>query len=236
MQGGKILKILSIDTSSPICSVAVLEDNVLLKEVSQDNGLTHSETLMPIIKNILAELNLNLNDIDLIVCDKGPGSFTGIRIGVATAKAFSDSLNIKSIGISSLESLAYNVKTNDVICSLIDAKNDNVYVGVFQKIADNYLVRRNFSAENLSDILEELKNVEYPITFVGDGAVNYKDLISAKLPNSMFVDNNNLSAYNLGLAGLKHFKDEDFPDVLPLYLRKPQAERMLEQKLKNSME
>ena len=92
------MKILSIDTSSKICGVAVLEDNNLIKEVAQDNGLTHSETLMPIIKETLEEVSLSLNDIDLIVCDKGPGSFTGIRIGVATAKAFSDSLNIQGIG------------------------------------------------------------------------------------------------------------------------------------------
>lgn len=102
------MKILSIETSSKICGVAVLEDTTILKEISLDNGLTHSETLMPIIKQILDNLNLSLKDIDLIVCDKGPGSFTGIRIGIATAKAFSDSLDIPSIGISSLEALCYN--------------------------------------------------------------------------------------------------------------------------------
>ena len=97
------MKILSIDTSSPICAVAILEDNKLIKEISQNNGLTHSEKLMPIIEQILKETNLKLKDIDLLVCDKGPGSFTGIRIGVATVKAFTDSLNIPAIGISSLE-------------------------------------------------------------------------------------------------------------------------------------
>ena len=88
------MKILSIDTSSKICAVAVLEDTKLLKEISQDSGLTHSENLLPIIQNLLNELEITLKNIDLIVCDKGPGSFTGIRIGVATAKGFSDSLNI----------------------------------------------------------------------------------------------------------------------------------------------
>jgi tRNA threonylcarbamoyladenosine biosynthesis protein TsaB len=104
------LKILSVDTSSNICSVAILEDKNLIKEISLNNGLTHSEKLMPIIKQILEELKINLQEIDLLVCDKGPGSFTGIRIGTSTVMAFSDSLNIKSIGISSLEALAYNVK------------------------------------------------------------------------------------------------------------------------------
>ena len=225
------MKILSIDTSSNICGVAVLEDEKLLKEVSQNNGLTHSETLMPIIKNTLSEINLTLNDIDLIVCDKGPGSFTGIRIGVATSKAFADSLNKTQIGISSLEALAYNVKQNGVICSLIDAKNNNVYVGVFENLDGNFVLRRNYSTENIHDLLNEFENCEYSITFVGDGAVNYKELIISALPNnSFFTDNNFLSSYNLGLAGLNHYKRNDFPDVMPIYLRKPQAERMLEAK------
>ena len=227
------MKILSIDTSSNICGVAVLENDKLLKEVSQNNGLTHSETLMPIIKDTLSRLNITLNDIDLIVCDKGPGSFTGIRIGIATSKAFADSLNKTQIGISSLEALAYNVKTDGIICSLIDAKNNNVYVGVFENIDGNYILRRNFWAENISDLLAEFKDSKYSITFVGDGAINYKETILSTLPNkSLFVDNNDLSAYNLALAGLSHFNNEDIPDVMPLYLRKPQAERMLENKLK----
>ena len=228
------MKILSIDTSSKICGIAILEDKKLIKEVLQDNGLTHSETLMPIIKNTLEEINLSLNDMDLIVCDKGPGSFTGIRIGVATTKAFSDSLDIKAIGISSLESLAYNVKSEGVICSLKDEKNDNVYVGVFENIDDKYILRRNFSTENINSLLEEFKSAQYDITFVGDGATNYKSQILESLPNSIFVENNDLSAYNLGLAGLKHFEDNLFDDVLLLYLRKPQAERMLEMQQKNN--
>ena len=177
------MKILSIDTSSKICTVAVLENERLLKEYSQNNGLTHSETLMPIIQNVFNDLNISLKDIDLIVCDKGPGSFTGIRIGVATALGFSDSLSIKAIGISSLEALAYNVKNDGVICSLIDAKNDNVYVGVFEKIDKNYILRRKFSAEKIMNVLNEFKSAEYNVTFVGDGALTHKDLIISTLGN-----------------------------------------------------
>ena len=151
------MKILSIDTSSSVCAVAVLENSALLKEKTLDGSLTHSETLMPIIQSVFDDLDFDLKDIGLIVCDKGPGSFTGIRIGVATAMAFSDSLGIKSIGISSLEALAYNIKENGVICSLIDAKNDNVYVGIFENINGKYILRRNFSAETIYDLLNELK-------------------------------------------------------------------------------
>ncbi len=224
------MKILSIDTSSSICGIALLEDDRIIKEISQNNGLTHSETLMPLIQNLFTSQNMQLKDIDLIVCDKGPGSFTGIRIGIATAKAFSDSLNINLIGISSLEALAYNVKENGVICALIDAKNDNVYVGVFENIDGNYILRRNFSVENIYDILKELQIPTYPITFVGDGAIAYKKQIMDHISDIRFSEKNELSAYSLGLAGYVHFKNGDSDDLLPLYLRKPQAERMLEEK------
>lgn len=226
------MKILSIDTSSPICAVAILEDNKLIKEISQNNGLTHSEKLMPIIEQILTDTNLKLKDIDLLVCDKGPGSFTGIRIGVATVKAFADSLNIPSIGISSLEALCYNINENGVICSLIDAKNDNSYWGVFENIDGNYSLHHNFSADNISIILNELKKIKSPITFVGDGANVYKDKILEVLPNSNFADNNDLSAFKLGIAGFNKFQNsnEKLDGLLPLYLRAPKAQQLLEAK------
>lgn len=227
------MKILSIDTSSNICDVAVLEDTKLLKEISQNNGLTHSESLIPNIKNLLENLNIKLKDIDLIVCDKGPGSFTGIRIGIATAKGFSDSLNIPAIGISSLETLAYNIKEDCTICSMIDAKKSNAYYGIFKKNDNQYLLQQDLSVNSLSDILSILSRYNEPITFVGDGAINYKNIILDTLPHSQFVENNYLSAYNLGLIGFYNYKNNKICDLLPLYLRKPQAERMLEDKLKN---
>ena len=110
------MKILCIDTSSNLCSVAILENNNLINKLELNNGLTHSETLMPLIKELLNTSNLSLKDIDLLVSDIGPGSFTGIRIGVSTVKAFADCLNIPCVGISSLEVLAYNIKNNGIIC------------------------------------------------------------------------------------------------------------------------
>lgn len=223
------MKILSIDTSSNICTVAVLEDTTLLKEISQNSGLTHSENLLPMIQNLLTSSNLSIKDIDLFVCDKGPGSFTGIRIGVATAKGFSDSLEKPAVGISSLETLAYNIKNEGIICSLIDAKNENVYVGIFENSGGKYILRRNFSTENIFNLLDEIKTMVYPITFVGDGAIKYKEDIVKKIPNSKFSINNDLSSHNLGLAGLAHYSAGQNDNLLPLYLRKPQAEIVLEQ-------
>lgn len=227
------MKILSIDTSSNICSVAILENTTLIKKIELDSGLTHSENLMPMIKQILEETNLHLSDINLFVCDKGPGSFTGIRIGVATVKAFSDSLNIPTIGISSLEALAYNVQNDGLICSLIDAKNSNVYYSLYKLENNNYTLLEDFSADHIDTVIELLKKYDGQITFVGDGAIcNKEKILSSFATNSIFAqdDKNKLDSYTLGLAGFNSYLNKKQEPCLPLYLRKPQAERMLEQK------
>ncbi len=225
------MKILSIDTASPICAVGILEDNKLIKEININSGLTHSEKLMPIIEQILDETNLKLNDIDLLVCDKGPGSFTGIRIGIATIKAFSDSLAIPSIGISSLESLSYNVKTDGLICSLIDAKNSNAYFCLYKLENNKYTLLENYCADTIYNIINVLKKYTSPITFIGDASIAYKDKLESNILNSKFSDKNELNCYSLGLAGYIKFINNIKEDVLPLYLRKPQAEKILEEKL-----
>lgn len=121
------MKILSIETVGNICAVALTEDNNLIKEEILEDGNTHSVKLMPLVDKLLKETNITVNDIDLFACDIGPGSFTGIRIGVSTIKAFIDVTNKKTVGVSSLEILARNVDEDGIICSLLDAKNDNVY-------------------------------------------------------------------------------------------------------------
>ena len=125
------MKILAIDTSSKICSVCILEDNALILEKHTDDEKTHSQNLMPLIDELFKEVNLTLDNIDLLACCLGPGSFTGIRIGLATIKAFADAKNIPVTGVTSLESLAYNVEQTGLIVSLIDAKNDNVYYSLY---------------------------------------------------------------------------------------------------------
>ena len=229
------MKILAIDTSSKLCSVAILEDTNLIKKIELDNGLTHSETLMPLIQQLLKECNLTLKNIDLLVSDIGPGSFTGIRIGVSTCKAFSDSLNIPCVGISSLEVLAYNIKQEKIICSTIDCKNDNCYFALYELKNGIYNVLQEPCAMSVNDVLN-LLNTHYSntsISFVGDGISN------EKLHN--FLDNNiNLSKFdsylnveNLGIVGYKKFVNQNKigEDILPLYLKKPQAQIQLEEKL-----
>lgn len=218
------MKILSIDTSSNLCSVAILEDTTLIKKLELNNGLTHSETLMPLIKQILDENNISLKDIDLLVSDIGPGSFTGLRIGIATCKAFSDSINIPCIGISSLEVLAYNKKNNGIICSTIDCKNDNCYFALYELTNGTYNVLEKPSAKSITEVLNLLntKYADKTINFVGNG-------IPEKCTNYY------LDVKNLGIAGYKKFinNSNNGENLLPLYLKKPQAQQQLEEKLKN---
>lgn len=220
------MKILCIDTSSKLCSVAILENTTLINKLELDNGLTHSETLMPLIKNLLESCNLSLTDIDLLVSDVGPGSFTGIRIGVATCKAFSDSLNIPCIGISSLEVLAYNIKNDGIICSTIDCKNDNCYFALYKLQDGIYNVLEEPCAKSVDEVLDLLKKQysDKTIKFVGDG-------IPSKSTNCY------LNVENLGIAGYKKFINthNTGEELLPLYLKKPQAQKQLEAKLKEDI-
>lgn len=229
------MKILSIDTSSNLCAVAVLEDYNLIKENILNDTKNHSEKIMPVIAQTLEESNITLNDIDLIVCDKGPGSFTGIRIGVATVMSFIDSLKIPSIGITSLEALSYNEilnKTNaSFVCSLIDAKNDNVYFELYssEKIPTSIL---SAECKNIHELIEILKNYDN-ICFVGDGAIAHQTILSSVLNNVTFSSHNEISSYSLGIAGLNAYNSGRTEDLLPVYLRKSQAERAKESNSNN---
>ena len=222
------MKILSIDTSSNLCSVALLEDNQPIDELIIDDNKTHSQNLMPLIQNLFLKLNIGLPEINLIACNKGPGSFTGIRIGIATAKAIAEVANIPTIGISSLDCLAYNVpNATGVICSLIDANNNQVYCAIFDK---NYNLLSDYIADDISNITSILNNYN-DITFVGTGSITYKDILTKKYPTAKFSTNNNQHSANVGKCAFKKYKNgytENADTILPMYLRKSQAERMKE--------
>lgn len=240
------MKILSIDTASNICGVSILENNQLLCNLDTNKGRTHSENLMPLIQEAFIKTNLHLKDMDLLVCDIGPGSFTGIRIGIATIKAFFDSLNIPCVGITSLKALAYNLKNtineNEYICSILDCKNDNCYFALYEKRNNILETLIEPQAETIETTMAIINNYcndtlgNSPITFIGDGSEIYKKYIESSLCNIKFANPNfnNLNSYNLGLAGLDYFNSGlELTELLPLYLKKTQAERQLEKKEKN---
>ena len=244
------MKILSIDTSSNVCGVSILDDTKLICKLDAIAVNSHSETLMPMISDALNEANLSIDDINLIVCDIGPGSFTGIRIGVSTVKAFRDSKNIELVGITSLECLSRQISNelsnNSLICSMIDCKNDNCYYALYQKTIDGLdvlITPDSDSVKNALSIIDtyiEDSNETGNIYFIGDATTNYKSDIEKMIPYGYFSNpkQNLLNSYYLGLSGLDFYNsgiemtsdDRQLNDILPLYLKKPQAQRQLEAK------
>lgn len=220
------MKILSIETSGKICAVALTEDNNLIKEEIIEDENTHSVKLMPLVDKLLTNTNTSINDIDLFACDIGPGSFTGIRIGVSTIKAFLDVTNKKAVGVSSLEILAENVEENGIVCSLLDAKNNNVYCGFFEKKENVLNQIEEFKFDNINNIINFAKNINKKIFFVGDGSIAYKDMIECELENAKVLEKSNLNARNIGKIAFRRSNQAvDTNNLNPMYLRKSNAER-----------
>lgn len=219
------MKILAIDTSSKICSVALLENDNLIDKNELDNGRTHSENLMPLLNELLKRNSVDIKEIGLIACSVGPGSFTGIRIGVATIKPIAEVLNIKVASVTSLETLAKITQGSDTIVSLIDARNNQVYCGIFDK---NYNKKENYIADDINEVIKHIKKYN-DIICVGDGAKLHKDLLKNEIENIKFSIDNKQSAVNVGKVGYKKFLENDLytaDTVNPIYLRKSQAERL----------
>ena len=219
------MKILAIDTSSSICSTALLENDKIIDENFLDNGKTHSENLMPLIDELLKRNNIDIKEINLIACCVGPGSFTGIRIGVSTIKPIAEVLGIKVVSVTSLETLARNIENGGTIISLIDARNNQVYCGIFD---GNYNQIEEYIADDINVVIENLKKYENAIC-VGSGAIIHKELLTNNLKNVKFIENNNQSACCVGKIGYKKFLENkvlDADSIIPVYLRKSQAERL----------
>ena len=241
------MKILAIDTSSYNAAVAILENQNTIIELNNNDEKTHSQKLMPMIDEAFKKSNLSLDDINLISCCVGPGSFTGVRIGIATAKAFADSKNIPTVGVSSLETLAYNLNQNGLICSLINANNSNVYAGFFEIVEGKILKSKldflsfkdlngNISLNTLRDFVEVNNELYSNIYFVGDGAILYKDLIEKLILKKYYitvVEDQTSTGIGIGKIGYTKYKNGEYGDssfLSPIYLRKSQAELSLEEK------
>ena len=235
------MRILAVDTSSKNCSVAIVEVyenknyNIIAFENSDDEK-THSQKLMPIVDKVFKEHNLTLKDMDLLACCVGPGSFTGIRIGIATMKAFADVTNIKTVSVTSLESLSYNIEEDGIIIPIIDCKNNNVYSAIFSRENNTYKQIGENIADNIDNAIRLYKaNAENKnITFVGDGSILYKDLLTSRLSNKLIFSNKNTQS-SISLAKCAYAKYleglyGDSNNLSPLYLRKSQAERALVEK------
>lgn len=235
------MKILGIDSSAKSASVAVTDNGKILSSFYINTGLTHSQTLMPMLDSALKCASLKVEDLDLIAVNKGPGSFTGIRIGVATAKGLADTKNIKTVGISTLESMAYNLKMNDCIAvAVMDARCDQVYTAFF-RISNGSVSRLiDDCAVAISELKEMLKKYGETLILVGDGAdICYKAL-HTEIPNILIASETNKYQNATGVCLAAEDKNSDeyisSKELIPEYLRLPQAERELKNKLKKVSE
>jgi len=213
------MKVLSIDTSAAIASVAVLEDGKVLLEKYSEDQKTHSEKVLPLADIVLEELNLTINDIDEFCVCTGPGSFTGIRIGVSLIKGMAQALNKKVVGVSALLGLMNSVSSENV-CAIIDALHDNVYAQY--KIGDEY---SKADCVNIKDLIEKLKSTYKSFVFVGNGILKYRDILEKEL-DCEFSDELLSKASNIALFAYKNneLAKEAFK-IVPVYLRKSQPER-----------
>lgn len=222
------MKVLAIESSSRTAGVALVDDNGIVGEYSI-NYLKHSVILMPMIDELLKRCGVSIRDITHIAVSEGPGSFTGLRIGAATAKGLAHALNIPVVGVSSLLSLAYNVSEFDgLICPILDALNGQVY-GMLVRGKDFEVIEKQdvYSIEEISKIVESYSD---KVLFVGEGVNVYKDSIYKILGDRVLFakDKDNMTrASSLGeIAVLKIKKNEviSFFDFKPVYIRKSAAE------------
>ncbi|MBQ9940104.1 MAG: tRNA (adenosine(37)-N6)-threonylcarbamoyltransferase complex dimerization subunit type 1 TsaB [Clostridia bacterium] len=218
---------LAIDTTAVTASSALVDENGIIAVFNVNNKLTHSEKLMPMIDAVLHQSGFDVSDIELVCVSAGPGSFTGVRIGISAVKGLAFSRDLPCVPVSSLEALAYmNRESNAVLCPLMDARRDEYYNALFAPDLSRICDDRAVSAKELE---EQLKTYE-KVILNGDGATKYFMWLDGRLNNVSLASEFTLlqNAASVGMCGLEKYKKgkviSSF-ELAPVYLRKPQAER-----------
>ncbi len=222
------MKILALDSSAKTASVAVTDGDRLLGLYSIENGLTQSELLLPMIENMLAALQLEYSDIELFAVSRGPGSFTGVRIGAALIKGIAFGRDVPCVGVSTLEALAENASVLDgITVPVMDARREQFYSAIFKngkRLTEDMAI----SADALAEKLKEFDGKK--IYLVGDG---YKLATKLLLQRGIVLSETpallrSQSAYSVALSAKRHFEANEAvsdSELLPSYLRPSQAER-----------
>ena len=226
------MKILALDSSGLVASVAVVEDNQLLAEYTVNYKKTHSQTLLPMLDEIAKMIELDLETIDAIAVAAGPGSFTGLRIGSATAKGLGLALKKPLIPVPTVNALAYNLyDTTGVICPMMDARRKQVYTGIY-RFADHELV--TVSAQKaiaVEELIRELNALGEAVIFLGDGVTVYQEMLKENMlvPYSFAPAHlNKQRAGAVGALAEKYYREGKTVTAAehqPEYLRVSQAER-----------
>lgn len=231
------MKILAVDTSAVAASVAVMSDGKITGAGFNNAGLTHSRTLMPMIEATLKSCDTDICDIDLFAVNNGPGSFTGVRIGVAAVKGMAHITNKPCVEVSTLESLAYNIADADCLAvCVMDARCNQVYAALFR--CENGVVTRlcQDKAVLVGELEKDISPYDLPVIFVGDGAMLCYEYYKNKIPCRIASEKNRFQ-YAGSTAICAYLKKRDAylsaKTLMPSYLRLPQAQRELKKNKAN---
>lgn len=232
------MRILALDSSGLVASVAVVEQKgkeaVTVAEYTVNYKKTHSQTLLPMLDEIVKMTELDLNDIDGIAVAAGPGSFTGLRIGSATAKGLGLALEKPLIHVPTLEGLAYNLwGTQRIVCPILDARRGQVYTGIYEFDGDVLRILEDQMAVSIEELGEKLKSRLRPVVFLGDGVPAYRDVLSEQIMAGCDIafapaNMNRQRAASVGSLAIQYYKVgklETAAEHRPDYLRVSQAER-----------
>ncbi len=235
--------IMALDSSTPVAGVALLRDGVLLKEIFCNYNKKHSETMLPMINQALSECECSLNDVDAVAVTCGPGSFTGLRIGLATAKGLCMSRNIPLIAISTLEVLAHNIVRNQALVgTILDARKNEIYMSLFdvsgefpQELMPCCAGNPDYFAQEANGFLDKMHKEQ--IILLGDGVLTYSCLWEQFWPQQWIKAPSHLllpRASALASLAIDRYVRADFQDPLqlqPQYLRESEAEVRLRERV-----
>lgn len=242
------MNILAIETTGAYASVAVINHNGNMFERCSRENLNHLQFLMPMIKEVLERADLKGEELDFIAVSEGPGSFTGVRIGVASARALAQAWNKPCISVPTLETFVYNAEIEGVYCPIFDARRGQIYGGAYKRENKQIIEIVTCGAYMLEEFLEMLIKAvpQGSITFFGDGIKPYKEKITLwrkekDLLNTVFEYapdkvrfQTAASVLMLGERLAERGESVSYRELLPNYMRKPEAERKLHEKLDNT--
>ena len=225
------MKILAYETSAKAASVALMEKGKLLGEAYQNTGLTHSQTLMVMAEDLLKTCNLTPKDVEAVAVAAGPGSFTGVRIGVAAAKGFAWGGELPCYGVSTLEAMARNLGAyQGYVVPAMDARRSQVYTAIFYVEKGTFTRVAEDMAISLEELKEKIKNFQEPVFLVGDGALLCYNTLLEEVPGLVLPPEHRMHQRAAGVAlAAQVMMDAGEPgngaELTPNYLRLSQAER-----------
>lgn len=234
------MRILGFDSSGLVASVAVVEEDTLIAEYTMNHKKTHSQTLMPMLDEMLEMAEVSIETIEAIAVAAGPGSFTGLRIGSATVKGLALALDIPVVSVPTLEAMAYNLWGSDsLICPIMDARRNQVYTGLYSFDEEDQIVTELDQVPmDMDDLIKLLNQKDRKVVFLGDGVVPYQEKITAgmKVPYTFAPAHmNRQRAGSVAACGILRYRKglyENGDDHKPVYLRVSQAERERSEKEK----